>query len=650
MQVADRKLLFDIFARDRNTKRTLEGIAEAADDAGKSFDDMGKDSQHLDRRISETQTHLRGLIDEFDRTGDVEIFKKVRKDRSTLNLLTSMRKELGEVADAAGDAGKHGLRAFMDAFGALPAQVKGVGIAAGAALAASAVPAIGAVLAAGVIGGAGAGGIIGGVVAASRDSRVQSAGSEFGQRFMAGFEGAGQVFVGPLLDSLEVFQDAIDPLMADLRAGFASIAPVLTPLARGIAGLARNIMPGFLDALEVAKPLLRALGNEMPKLGAAISDFFSKISEQGDGAILGLTALLHGLESAIRFAGDAISFLSALFEDAVRVIASSSGALEDLVGWVPILGDRMRFANDKTEEMLATLAKSKDASGDAQTGFSGFTGAVATAGSSAATSAGQIKTLTERLREAAETSLGAFDAHTRFEQAIDSATAAAKANGKTLDVNTEKGRANRDALSGLAAATLAARDKTIELKGSQGEANAIMQRGYDKFVQAARGMGLSKKEAIALARSLGLIPPAKSVTVTIKQTGKKISTIQHEIDSLTGKTITVKVVKVAGGGRITERAEGGPVKKGQPYIVGERGPELVTFDRSGMVHTSAQTKAILSGGAPAAAMAATGPSPLVLNYSGGGSALDDLFISWLHKAIREGKIRMRAGSTAVSVA
>ena len=43
------------------------------------------------------------------------------------------------------------------------------------------------------------------------------------------------------------------------------------------------------------------------------------------------------------------------------------------------------------------------------------------------------------------------------------------------------------------------------------------------------------------------------------------------------------------------RADGGPVSAGQPYIVGERGPEMIIPKSSGMVLTNGQTKAALGG-------------------------------------------------------
>ena len=43
------------------------------------------------------------------------------------------------------------------------------------------------------------------------------------------------------------------------------------------------------------------------------------------------------------------------------------------------------------------------------------------------------------------------------------------------------------------------------------------------------------------------------------------------------------------------RASGGPVNEGGTYLVGEQGPELVRFGRSGFVHNARETMTMLRG-------------------------------------------------------
>ncbi|MEU1518308.1 hypothetical protein ABZ490_40225 [Streptomyces sp. NPDC005811] len=100
----------------------------------------------------------------------------------------------------------------------------------------------------------------------------------------------------------------------------------------------------------------------------------------------------------------------------------------------------------------------------------------------------------------------AYDAETKFEAAIDGAAKALKENGATLDQHTDKGRANRDALSELAAATAEAAAQARESTGMWSASNAILQRGRGEFIKYAESMGLSKEEAKGLADQLLKIP------------------------------------------------------------------------------------------------------------------------------------------------
>lgn len=65
------------------------------------------------------------------------------------------------------------------------------------------------------------------------------------------------------------------------------------------------------------------------------------------------------------------------------------------------------------------------------------------------------------------------------------------------------------------------------------------------------------------------------------------------------------------GGRLTVgmRAKGGPVRAGQPYIVGEEGPELIFPDRHGFVATAKQTASIQRDLSPEQSRIAAGRTP-----------------------------------------
>ncbi|MGV9242611.1 hypothetical protein [Streptomyces sp. NPDC003710] len=114
--------------------------------------------------------------------------------------------------------------------------------------------------------------------------------------------------------------------------------------------------------------------------------------------------------------------------------------------------------------------------------------------------------LRQSIQALSETSRGAFDAQTKFEAAIDNVTKSLKDNGRTLDVGTEKGRANRDALSQMASATEDAAAKARENGASWETVAGIYDKGRKTLVDNITAITGNRKEAERLAATLLHMP------------------------------------------------------------------------------------------------------------------------------------------------
>lgn len=134
------------------------------------------------------------------------------------------------------------------------------------------------------------------------------------------------------------------------------------------------------------------------------------------------------------------------------------------------------------------------------------------------------------------------------------------------------------------------------------------------FNQAAAG--LDAEAALKLAKHMGLVPPATeqamnkiaswramldSGKITLDEYTELVKRMKDEINSVQGKTVTIRVrgeidnsareaASFTGQGRnayiglsASNRAVGGPVTGGTPYIVGEVGPELFVPNTSGSI-------------------------------------------------------------------
>lgn len=178
--------------------------------------------------------------------------------------------------------------------------------------------------------------------------------------------------------------------------------------------------------------------------------------------------------------------------------------------------DYADWMGGKVPPAIAAAASSADNAGQS---FAGLTGATEK-------QAASLAELVEAAHSTANALLAMRGDEAGMEAAIDAATAALDANGKTLDVNTEKGRANRDALDQIAAATASYTESLAENGASAAEIVAANERGRRSFIRSAVAMGLSKAEARELAGALFDIP--KDVKAQVAVPGAKLSKEQAD--------------------------------------------------------------------------------------------------------------------------
>lgn len=127
-----------------------------------------------------------------------------------------------------------------------------------------------------------------------------------------------------------------------------------------------------------------------------------------------------------------------------------------------------------------------------------------------------------------------------YQASLDDFTKSVKDNGKTLDINTEKGRNNQAALDGIASTAL----KVAEtLTGSQRATFLDAARG--SFIKAAEAAGMTKKAARRLANEvLGLKNVKGEPKIVIDANGawRVLNDIQQRLNQFHDKTIRLTVL------------------------------------------------------------------------------------------------------------
>lgn len=513
------------------TGRGLDKMSEKASKAGRGAEKAAAGTKtakveaeaykrelgSLDRQIDATVLHLKALGREFVATGDRAVLGRIKAERSMLRQLEAMRKNLMPAADGSG---------IGATLGALPSQLRGAGIAAVAALLPLLLPTIGAAVGGAVLGGAGAGGIIGGIAAAGQDPRVKAAAAHFGQSFMADFASAGTPFVAPLVRSLGELEDTGAGFTSTLHRGFTQLAPVIGPVTKGIDGLVRGLDRGLDSVFSgPAQKAIRALSNELPEIGNAIDDALSAISDNSDGATMGLIGMLHAVEDLVRGGGEFIGWLSGVFEWTVRV----SNAFSTVVsGWletfsflekIPVIGNALGLvrgyfedARDETYSLIDGLGKASDATGDWNTKLRDLR-------DTTEEEAAALANFNDEIEKYLGKTLGVEEAQIRLKRQWADTVETLKDGKRTLDINTKAGQDNKQALLDMIKAADDVRVAEYNKTGSLDAANAAYDRQLTKLRDMAVKLGFDKTKVDELIDSVKTGNAVGGLTVPVTMPG-----------------------------------------------------------------------------------------------------------------------------------
>ncbi|GAB6937071.1 phage tail tape measure protein [Isoptericola variabilis] len=359
---------------------------------------------------------------------------------------------------------------------------------------------------------------------------------------------------------------------------FGDMLPKDSDLARG------RDFANFLDTM--ADPSVwDTIGGHASDLGVSVTRVFGDASvksselrdrmlQVGDGLGQLAQADMPAAVEAFQAMGDAAGNYRGVNEDLLTVMP---GFRDALIG----IADAAGLATDDQTLLQIATGQIKPVMDDAAHGAQN----TADAYLAAAEAAEEQYDAQQKLYQG---TLSAREAQRSYKDAVDAASEALEKNGKTLDLNTEEGRANQDALDNIASSGLDLVDSLRETGASTETLQTKMQGARDSFVRTAESMGMPTKKAEALANELGLIPGTYTAKVDV-QTGNaaaEIDAVRRQIINLpNSKTITIKtntqIVQNAGPGN---RTGGLPMDAGGARLpgfpTGGRLPGTPPADRS----------------------------------------------------------------------
>jgi hypothetical protein len=548
---------------------------------------------------------------------------------------------LGLFADAAPAAAKAGADAastfssafqsgIMSAFKSLPPEAQGAIVASLVGVATIAGPFIATALSGAILAALGGGVLAAGIALAFNTPAVSSAFSGVGDKMLQSLTKASTQFAGPLVQAAHTFGDAFADIMPSIESMFGTMAGTVGPLAKGLADMARESMPGIQKAVEAAAPMFVMIGNELPRIGAAMSSFFADVASAGPGATAMFEGIFHAIEGSVIVAGKFLALMGGIVGGAMVVEKSISNWMSG-------------GSFDATTEELGHLE-----------------GKFLDVASAAHEAEGGAEGLANGLDELFNTTMDADEAATAWLQSLDDLKKALQDGKKTLDQHTQAGRDNVEALRDSVRAAQAVYEADVALHGVTEANTSAFNAQIDQIIATARAAGLNEAAVRALVEQYKKVPGNLATNIVLNGGGPVSSALQgitNLMNSLNGRTAVTHVVTnysvtgnrtagpVMGGfnahggiigadvgsvmaSTIHTAATGG--QRGGMTWVGEGGPELVRLPSGSSVYSAGQSQAMAQRGE----VGGSAGQHVIIEFKSNGSAFEDAMLGVIQKAIR----------------
>jgi len=412
---------------------------------------------------------------------------------------------------------------------------------------------------------------------------------------------AGQIAI--LGNRFEELQEKVGAALLPALGGLAKTAMVLVD-AFGHLNPQTQQLALVMGALGIAAllvgPRIAAMSAAMKEAGIAAGGL-----SKGVGiATVALLAFQLTADASLKKAADMSKSFGDRAVEAFRAVARYGGMSGTAIA---------RAAEESNKSTTATKGATTAADqyqqilGDVTSGVNGFADATQNAYEAQ-------QRLNGTLLDATEADIGFRDAVASWAKKVRDATKAGDAHTHSLSLNNQAGRDNVSALTEMAKKANAHAQAVFDQTGSLGKANKALRTDRERLLGAATAAGFNRTEIDKLIRKYLKIPTkaqtkveqpgmtaAQSKALGLK---KKMQDIDRTfrsrvVASVTGlgaidnlkfalgqlpTHINVSVgARVTMGGAFLGRQHGGPVRRGVPYIVGERRPELFVPNQNGRI-------------------------------------------------------------------
>lgn len=444
----------------------------------------------------------------------------------------------------------------------------------------------------------------------------------------------------PVAAALTDVVKAIPPV--DIRAAAdAAVALFAAFKLAALAGLVEE-GTGFVAFLKAASAGEIALTGEtgvlttaMGGLNAAMDAALGPVG----AVVLALSAVQQGMDMAQHKAGGLADVLKKTqAQHDATVAAAAHAATVNSAFTATIEAQAGALGKSAQQQAVATLAALGLTDGNSNLTTSLYNTLQAYSGVTAGASA--YNTMLQALDG---TSQSLDDAQNTLAQDVLNLRSQFKKNGDTLDLNTQAGINNRQALSAAAKAANALAGAQYQATGDMNKANQTLRDQENAILNSTGATGKARDAIKAYLDQILKIPPNVTTTVSA-DTSAATSQVRSMVEYFDHQVAYVQVYAAPGGlpgGRqLSGQAHGGIVgaaSAGGPRSnltwVGEHGPELVNLAPGSTVRSNPDSMRM-------AGQQQGGHAPQALDVTFSGDT-DSAFASAFMRMIREGKIQIR---------
>lgn len=520
------------------TARQGEKAGHAVDHAGDQMSDAARAAAKLDREIDQLSASLTKLVVAQTLTGE-NFGKQIREQETQVRRLTRNRKLFGDVGKDAGEPAALGFAAkFSERLGPLMASLPIGGPLAQAlgAAAVAAAPLLGATISAAVIGGAGIGGVIGGLVLASKDTRVQAAAEALAGRVTDRLGKAGGVFVTPTIQALDELQHAVDDV--DLEGMLRDASRFVQPLAQGVGSLVRDLGSAVADLIHNAGPVIDTVGAGVAEIGRTLGDGLKALADNGPEAAAALTQVLGLVDSGLRSTLGLVNVLTELY-GVIHKLGFDAGLQLLLKVTGSGMDDNAKSAKNAASGMQQLTFATKEAT-DPTKSFADRMKDAALA----------VKSYSDRIHSAFADQMSLDQAMIALRDGARQLKAELKDGTRTLSLNSVEGRKNRSAVLQQLSAIEALRQARFTETGSLQRANGEYSRNVLALRRSMLQAGYSKKAVDDLIGSYRRVPGTVDTSIGtpgLPRSDRGIKDYDKKLDALARQINTnVRVTGVSG--------------------------------------------------------------------------------------------------------